>query len=187
MRLWTVRTWSHYQQARWPLRAGLRHVEPAMLPAYRWMAAQLRRRAGPPPAGVSLPLWAWAKRPDLRESAHLRRGVPGVLVELEVPARSVLLSDFERFHAVLNRHYLERSPEDDARFARRLEKAGCEAWPYPPALRREVEQSWLRVFRFGPRDRDPRSFGPLEEASVQAVFWELRREQVVSERRFRAR
>ena len=90
MRLWTVRSAQHYDRAHWPLRAGVRHVDPYMLPAYRWMAAQLRRRVGPPPGGVVLPLWAWVEKPDLRESAHLARGTPGVLLEVEAPASEVL-------------------------------------------------------------------------------------------------
>jgi hypothetical protein len=187
MRLWTVRTAQHLDRARWPLRAGVRYLDPYLLPAYRWMAGQLSARVGPPPRGVQLPLWAWLVRPDLREGAQLARGSAGVVLEVELPDQQVLVSDFGRFHAVLNRHYLERSPADDARFQRLLARAGVRSWPFTPALRRQVEQSWERIFRFGARDADPRSYGPPEEATRQAVFWQLRRDQVLSERRFTAR
>ena len=41
--------------------------------AYRWMAEQMRIYLGPPPRGITYPLWAWAcwggenqRKPDLR-------------------------------------------------------------------------------------------------------------------------
>lgn len=183
-----VRGAAELEQARWPLRANARFVDPYMRPAYRWMARELAHRVGPPPRGVRLPLWAWVKRPDLRSGAHLPRGSRGVLLELELPRQAVLLSDFERFHAVLNRHYLACSAEDEARFERRLARAGGRPhWPYAPSIRPRVEASWSRIFRFAPRVRDPAYYGPTEEAPVQAVFWELREEQVVDSRIFTAR
>ena len=41
---------------------------------YRWMAAQMARRIGPPPDGVTFPVWAWHtmywehRRPDMRRA-----------------------------------------------------------------------------------------------------------------------
>jgi hypothetical protein len=187
VRLWTVRSAQHYDRARWPLRAGVRHVDPYMLPAYHWMADQLRRRVGPPPRGVVLPLWAWVVKPDLRESAHLARGTPGVVLEVEVSAEEVLVSDFERFHAVLNRSYLERSQADADRHDRLEQRESPGGWPHTPAVRARVEKSWERVFGFSSQEMDPRHHGPASAAVRQAVFWELRREQVRSVRRFVAR
>ena len=172
-----VRCAAELARVRWPLRANERFVDPYMRPAYRWMARELARRVGPPPRGVKLPLWAWVERPDLRSGAHLQRGTRGVLLELELPRRAVLLSDFERFHAVLNRHYLARSAADEARFERRVARSH----------RSEVEASWPRIFSFAARARDPAYYGPADEATVQAVFWELHEEQVLSTRAFTAR
>lgn len=89
----------------------------------------------------------------------------------------MLLSDFERFHAVLNRHYLARSASDEARFEQRKARP----------LRAQVEASWPRIFSFAARVRDPAYYGPVEEATVQAAFWELHEEQVKSLRPFTAR
>jgi hypothetical protein len=188
VRLWTVRSAVELEQGRWPLRASARFAEPYMLPAYRWMARELARRVGPPPRGVRLPLWAWVERPDLRSGAHLPRGSRGVLLELELPRRAVLLSNFERFHAVLNRHYLACSAADEARFEQRLASSGGrQRWPYARAIRPRVEASWSRVFSFAARVREPAYYGPAEEATVQAVLWELHEEQVVGARAFTAR
>ncbi|XXF80180.1 DUF3841 domain-containing protein [Myxococcaceae bacterium GXIMD 01537] len=183
-----VRCAAELERAHWPLRANEDFVDSYMRPAYRWMARELANRVGPPPRGVRLPLWAWVERPDLRSGAHLRRGTRGVLLELELPRRAVLLSDFERFHAVLNRHYLARSASDEARFERHVERSGDGLRrPSARSIRPEVEASWPRIFSFAARVRDPAYYGPAEEAPVQAVFWELHEEQVVGVRAFTAR
>jgi len=186
VRLWTVRAADELRSARWPLRADPQFVDPYMLPAYRWMAAALARKAGPPPRGVKLPLWAWVKRPDLRTAAQLPRGRKGVVLELELQRSQILISDFERFHAVLNRHYLELNQADDDRFERAVVRAGRDEWPFTPALKKRVEQSWRRVF-FRRRGAGEDYWGPAEEAVQQAVFWELPRDAVVSRREFVAR
>jgi len=111
----------------------------------------------------------------------------GVVLEIEVPEAQVLVSDFDRFHAVLNRAYLERSQADADRHDRLDQREGPGAWPHTPALRARIEASWERIFGFTSREMDPRYHGPPEEATRQAVFWELRREQVLGERRFVAR
>jgi len=187
VRLWTVRAADELRSARWPLRADPRFVDPYMLPAYRWMAGQLRRKAGPPPRGVTLPLWAWVTRPDLRTSAHLPKGRKGVVLELELPEPQVLVSDFERFHAVLNRHYLALNQADDARFDRALARSGRTEWPFTPAIRTRVEQSWRRIFSDVRGEGGRRYWGAPEHAALQAVFWELPQAAVVGRRAFVAR
>jgi hypothetical protein len=177
VRLYTVRAAEEVASARWPMRADARFVDPYMLPAYRWMAARLAERV-PRPRGVKLPLWAWVKKPDLRTLGHLQRGRRGVVLEIELPDSEILLSDYLRFHAVLNRHYLGISKADDDRFDRWAARA--------PARdqRARVAKSWNRIFSQSPRAKDAAYHG---DDVLQAVFWELPRERVVSERAFVAR
>ena len=173
MRVWTVQAAARLDVARWPLRSSARFVDPYMQPAYRWMARALTLRVGAPPRGASLPLWAWPVKPDLRGRAWLPPGTPGVRLTLEVPEAALLASDFDRFHAVLNRHYLETSRADSDRFEHALVRTP--RWPHTLALRARIEASWARVFT-------------LDAASlVQVVFWQLRRDQVVRVERFVAR
>lgn len=50
-----------------------------------------------------LPIWFWfSPKPDLRHRAHLPRGEQAVRLELELPRETVLLSDFDTWHCVLN-------------------------------------------------------------------------------------
>ena len=156
------------------MRATARRVDPYMLPAYRWMAAQLAARV-PPPRSVTLPIWAWPVKPDLRGGRWFPRGTPGVRLELEIPAAETLASDFDAFHAVLNRCYLEVDASDDDRFQRALARSGAPDWPHTPALRARIERSWRRIFAL---DRS---------ALVQVVLWQVRRDQVVRVERFTAR
>ncbi len=186
MKLWTVRAAAELESARWPLRADARLVDPYMRPAYRWMAGELRKKVRPP-RGVKLPLWAWVARPDLRTAAHLPAGARGALLELEIPRAQVLISDFERFHAVLNRHYLPRGQADDERFERAAARASAGAWPFDRRLRAMVEKSWRRIFSQAASMRDARYWGPPALAPLQAVFWELPRDAVRSSKYFSAR
>ena len=119
MKVWTIQTQEAWQRLKdtATLRISEEHIEPKeLLPAYRWMAAQMKVRIGPPPAGVEYPIWVWYQyrdaahpRPDLRHRAHLPPGTAGVRLECEVAEESVLLSDFDLWHSVLNERYLARS------------------------------------------------------------------------------
>ncbi|MEL6110217.1 MAG: DUF3841 domain-containing protein, partial [Planctomycetota bacterium] len=59
--LWTIQTPSAWEslQRLGVLRARRRLADRYFLPAYDWMAAQMRERIGPPKSSrVSVPLWA---------------------------------------------------------------------------------------------------------------------------------
>lgn len=57
----------------------------------------------------------------------------------------------------------------------------------PRAAREARDRELERIFEFGPRARPTSYWGPRTEAPVQAVFWELRPEEVRAVRRFVAR
>ena len=73
-------------------------------PAYEWMSKMMSKYAEP-----SLrPIFCYTQRPDLRSYRHhfsdnrKPRHVQMVLLEIEVPAEKVLVSDFSLWHFVLN-------------------------------------------------------------------------------------
>jgi len=193
MILWTVqdmRAWARLQREG-VLRGDGRHVPAYYRDAYRWMADQMRLRL--PPNFARFPLWAWCRwqglkqcRPDLRASGHLAKGLPGVRIELELPEDSVLLSDFDSWHCVLNRHFLSINDQEDDAFARELERAGVEwRWPYPEPFHARVVSSWQRIFDLEAGDAEWR--GTLSERTIQATFWELAISQIRRVDMFRAR
>ncbi|RRD44948.1 DUF3841 domain-containing protein [Buchananella hordeovulneris] len=133
--------------------------------AYEWIAAQLARR-DPRPPGVRWPLWAWwcigedgPVRPDLR---RYRQSEPGVMLELRVAARRVLLSDLDGWHNVLNDEFNGRGLtwywEEKAAAAG---DAARLRW-----LERRKRHSWRRCLAVHPA------------RPTQAVLWEIRPEDV---------
>lgn len=133
--------------------------------AYDWIAAQLARR-DPRPEGVRWPLWAWwcigedgPVRPDLR---RYRQNEPGVMLELRVAARRVLLTDFDGWHNVLNDEFSGRGLtwywEEEAAAAGDVARL---RW-----LERRKRQSWRRCLAVNPA------------RPTQAVLWEIQPEDV---------
>ena len=171
--LWTIQhadAWAALQRDG-VLRGDPERVWAEFQPAYDWMAARMEKRIGPPPEGVRVPLWAWYQwegrrgARDLRQSGYARRGTPMVQIEFEIGESLALLSDFDRWHTVLCGGYLALDAQDPGT---------C-----------PVEASWERIF-----DLDHWTPGwdtPPEEQSIQAVFWELRLEQVRKVRHFIAK
>ncbi|MEO1087874.1 MAG: DUF3841 domain-containing protein, partial [Acidobacteriota bacterium] len=105
MKLWTIQTepaWEFLTRHGY-LRCSRSQADGDLLPAYDWMAEQMRSRIGPPPSSkTTVPLWAWyqfdgihRRRPDLRTSGFLPPGERGYRIEFTVDDDCVLLSDFE--------------------------------------------------------------------------------------------
>ncbi|PQO47904.1 hypothetical protein C5Y93_02375 [Blastopirellula marina] len=198
MELWTIQTepaWRSLQE-RGYLRATRAHADRDLLPAYDWMAAQMKERIGPPRSSKSsVPLWAWQqydgierRRPDLRRAWHLPRGTHGVRVGFEIPDDQVLLSDFQSWHYVLNYSYLATSESDAEAFDARFPEFLCCSWSNPsddPCVRSLVEESWQRIFDLD--WYDPYVTAVKAEKSIQATFWQLDWDQVTSVDPFVAR
>ena len=79
---------------------------------YHWMAKQMQERLPPkPPLAGAFPVWAWHTHngkplADLRTREFGRKRERRVRLTLEVPSESVLLSDEEDWHHVLNAWFI---------------------------------------------------------------------------------
>lgn len=182
LKLWTVRPASDYAllQTQGVYVADERFVLPEWRCAYQWMADQLAKKV-PPPAGVTVPVWAWYRahgslrpKPDLRRSGHLAKGQKGVRIECVLPAEQVLLSSFDGWHAVLNNHCLSL---DDAEYENHEHLARTLS---AEAFERVKQQSWQGIFDLNLLP-DPKIY------EVQAVFWQLPWSAVVRVDDFTAR
>lgn len=150
--------------------------------AYRWMAKQMRRRVGPPPVGVSYPIWAWHtldwrhKKPDLRATEF--RGYDSIqaCIEVDVPSKDALLSDEVAWHFVLNDAFIP-----DAANEEEFDSA-CERFDALPPDEQKFakEASWEKIFDIYPVNDGWNEMGRY----VQATFWELRLEEVKDVRFF---
>jgi hypothetical protein len=150
--------------------------------AYDWLVKQMKKRIGEPPNGVRYPIWAWHSldnRPakvDLRRSEFNNYSGEHYILTIDVPEEQVLLSDEENWHFVLNNWFLSGAKNEND-----FDKD--ESWfdSLPPDERQQVkEKSWESIFDITPLENDFHRQGCF----VQATFWELRRELVISERRF---
>ena len=147
---------------------------------YQWMMEQMRRRIGPPPARVEYPVWAWhtwefARRaPDVDSAAFLRRTEEKALLTLDVPEDRALLSDFDAWQMALQGFYVA-GDLPDAEYDALLERLESLT---EAELRRETENSWVRVFDVSPVKREGFARGKF----IQATLWEIRRECLIDAR-----
>lgn len=112
-----MRLWTFQSEAAWQVlqRDGVLHApthEDYIL--HKWMAEQMMQRVGPPPTGADAPLWLWHRRgakhgppPRLTSESAVWDAPQYVRLEIEVPERAVLLSDYwawenlEFFHGLI--------------------------------------------------------------------------------------
>lgn len=169
--VWTIQTALQWEllQRHGILSCDGRRIAREMRPVYSWMMKQLRTRI--PGSRGQYPIWVWAKpRPDLRWSGHLPPGTRGIRLECYLPRRRVLLSDFDRWHIVLNGQYLAMNEQD---------------WnKHKNSSPRTVKKSWKRIFDLSQR-RATTWNGPLTH--IQGVVESITLDEVVSVRPFLAR
>ncbi|AIF53533.1 DUF3841 domain-containing protein [Pelosinus sp. UFO1] len=202
MILWTVQTyevWQKMQEVGY-LRGNVAHVEEDWISCYQWMIEQMRLRIKEPSHdnAYSHPVWAWyqwkndkKKKPDLRSSALLRRGEKGVLIEFEIEQDSVLLSDFELWHFVLNYWYLPSSLQDMNQFEEALRKINLSFYRQKPLPNKDfhmkIVRSWEKIFDLDWVDDEQEITSTQNDKSIQATMWEVRLEQIRSVREFVAK
>lgn len=166
--------------------------------AYKWYADQMKRRIGSPPKGVRFPVWAYFKRrgrmdgkPDMRFERWFYSGQVDRL-RLDVDDDRVLLSDYDEWHTPLNYWFLSRSQAESEAFEEWCRSLGVDFhdifdWsknsPTLHEVRKRLEASWSLMFDMEV-ERDEEWHHPYLERTIQATFWELRREDVVSVEHF---
>lgn len=150
--------------------------------AYAWLDRNMDDRGIPGPAGALL--WLWPDPSARRIRTHARQARGEVMLTVRLPAEKVLISEFDDWHAVLNRvlnvpQRVGEAEEDwDRRSARQWDdfsaKAGSLARgptdELPTDLRAELENSWQQIF-------DPSTWHP--DSTLQATARELRRAEIV--------
>jgi hypothetical protein len=181
------------------LRGNAVHVEEDWISCYQWMIEQMRLRIKQSHDNAySYPVWAWyqwrndkQKKPDLRSSALLNRGEKGVLIEFEIEQDSVLLSDFELWHFVLNYWYLPSSLQDIGRFEEELRKINLSFYQQKPlpneVFHMEIVHSWEKIFDLDWVDDEQEITCIKSDKSIQATIWEVKLEQIRSVREFIAK
>lgn len=193
--------WGQDRQSAWGFRQ-----------AYAWMAARMRDRMGPAPQGVEHPVWAWARPPSPTQSGapdlrSMRYEDANALIELDVPASSVVLSNFGTWHSVLNgwpnalteeaQDALEAKVFEIRKKNGRVEKKTSllDALDYADSeIMALLERSWDSIFEVAPfalgeaarmlhADKADASWTYVDDIDVQACLWTIEPSYVRSWRR----
>lgn len=164
-------------------KSGIEHMN-QWLDRYDWLVARMKERVGDPPPGVQYPVWAWymwedrRKKPDLRHErwGNGWKGERFACIEIDVPDADVLLHDFDAWSIILLGGLLSYTKEEDDNLEKEYDAL---SEPEKTAFR---EKNWERVFDLSPRKNEWITRG----SSVQATFWELKKEYVRAVRFFEA-
>lgn len=154
---------------------------------YAWMIAQMKLRIGEPPPGIKYPIWIWKQhdefsaKPDLRRKCLLSPGTKGYRLTLDIDPEDILLSDFGRWHSVLNNVYLADTEKEYDQFyeidCTKLSK---------PEQQTLLEKSWEKIFDLtSPLDEE--WYGEKFPTCIQGTVWQLRTEYITKVESFIAR
>lgn len=178
--LWTrqdARSLEEYRQGR-PIRIYGSHlqvkfeeVSEYVIRLYRWFVKQAELRV-PKPEGVEFPVWCSVSDKNMLPPSE---GTIGYV--LEVDPDEIIYFDGTKWDYVLNHLYLPKDKEDEDQYLAELASRGhkdrfsffdsATSHLYP-AERRQVMDSWVRIFEIDQWDI----------YRVQANIWEIRPEMV---------
>lgn len=138
-----------------------------VLRCYQWLAAHLPTAHRP--ADADYPVWL-----TFRGDAAMLPSPGTVLLELEVDERLIVPLSVDKWGMVLNYSYLPADERDALRHRRELALRGTNdahalMTPFEPELRREILESWTRLFDDRVQPGDPGCYG---------LIWELRADWV---------
>lgn len=192
MRLWTIQGIEIYNIM---VRDGVTYCtkpswgdDEKFMYAYHWMSGQMRHRIGEPPIeGIEFPMWAWyqyesaRKKKPLRSPLNVPKGVSAYM-EIDIPDNQVLLSDFTNWHSALNQWPLDNWKRIGMRINQLEKEAGKQLYfnDYPLEIQKEIEQSWEPIFDLDRRDKGVVGRTHKCNRSIQATFWALRPDNVIS-------
>lgn len=185
MVLWIILTEDEYAQLQ---RDGVYRITEAdedmrdSPQAFEWLHRELIKRVGPAPEGAVTPLRGWLRwepgrpRPDLRWMRWNWHPVgKHALLQVDVPEKKVLLMDAHCWTYILNGWLVTDSEEEWSQLNQVYENL-------PAAEQKKMlHDNWRRAFDIEYAGEDDwRDKGN----EVEAVFWELRKEQVRSVKKF---
>ncbi len=185
MKLWTVQPVDVYNDI---MSTGIYRCQkdkiqlPELIPYYDWMVKEMTKKIGQPPANVNYPVWAihtekWEhKKPDLRflRGEFGKKGDHFACIEVDIPDKDVVLSDFDAWSIILvNGLITETRSESDEL------DALYDSLPDSEKEKMRLD-NWKRVFDISVLKNDWTTRGK----SIQATFWELKKEQICDVRFF---
>lgn len=149
--------------------------------AYKWLISVMETKIEKP-FQAEYPIWGWYRfdgkyKLDLRQ--HTRIYPPNYYaITLDIPDDQVLLSDFESWHAVLNKFVLhDLYNENESDFYKNDDYYDRLKESDPNKYHELMVQSWYHIF-----DLKPNSFSSGE--FIQATFWKIEPKWIIKAKKF---
>lgn len=131
--------------------------------SYKWLSTIMNSSIPKLNKEITYPIWAWHTyrgkpyKIDRRTTYYKNLTKNDYILEVEIPDTEVLLSDFDKWHYVLNNVGIPENEEDEEQFEYYLNLTG--------KLR---EDSWNRIFE-------------IENSQyIQANFWKLNKNNIIN-------
>lgn len=158
MKIWTIQDARAYEQSDGScIIYDINNSDELDIRSYRWMLNKLNKKSGN--RGNSM-IWGWRRYgsssdcPDLNDEWLLPQGTKGVCLEIEVPDRLVVLSQFEMWNWILNDNFIPVGWEEASLVG------------HVSTFRKY--RSWSSIFDLSFGDVD--YWGECDDRSIQAVF-----------------
>lgn len=144
--------------------------------AYCWMSKKMKEKIGEV-KGIDFPIWAWRiyegkvgypAKDEYQDTYKTEYKI----IECEIPDDKVVLSDFDNWHYVIGKWWLDDSNNEDEYNKNRkwFEKLTQEEQS------KIIEKSWDKIFKVDRFENEWIRRGIY----VQATFWELKIEDVIN-------
>ena len=133
-------------------------------------------RIVPRPDDRAYPYWAFASEELVDRSGGLR------VMRLRVPLEEAVFFDQYDWYKVLRLSYIGETDKDEEAFARGLEmrgirdSSGAVLRPFYPDVKRQITESWKRLFRHDSAIRNGDTSGVR---AVQAGLWQIKKEWLI--------
>lgn len=197
MKLWTIQPLKFYNKliTDGEIYSSEDYVDSDFKYAYQWIIKQMERRIGQRPNKNIYPIWAWyqykniqSRKPDLRTSGFLPKGVKGVRIEFEKPENQILLSDFDLWHFPLNYWYIADNETQERDFDTLIKNSKVQFMDrenYPSHLKLLIENSWNKALDMS-YDSEYAS-EKFNNKRIQATFWNLKASEITKVDFFKAK
>jgi hypothetical protein len=157
--------------------------EPSFNDSYAWIESKMRELLPAPEIECKHPVWAWFKynnksKPSLKN--QLPKDEIGYLIKFHIDDNKVLLSSFDKWHLVLNHSEQDLKAKktifDFDEYENQDDLSMLEAEGF-------VQEGDKMVFDWDKVILDKNSF----ESTIQATFWYLKKDQIISYKKYKSR
>jgi len=131
--------------------------------SYKWLSKIMNSSIPKSNEEITYPIWAWHTyrgkpyKIDRRTSYYKNLTKNDYILEVEIPDKEVLLSDFDKWHYVLNDIGIPENEDDEESFEYYFNLTG-----------NLKEESWKRIFK-------------VEKSRyIQANFWILNKDNIIN-------